>query len=145
MLAVERGHCALGHCPQKERLHLRARAVDLVEEERSEALSVTKQRPRFYARLTLSIDVRVIDQIARHEIYRAFDALEIATDRTRKRPQNSRLPNAHIAFEKDMSACKYRHVDQPDCGLLADDGFGDLFLHAKRADPPIFQLLICHR
>src|ERR1700730_1763393 len=123
MLAVECGHGALGHCPQKERLHLRTCAVDLVEEERSEALPVTKKRPRFYARLTLSIDVRVIDQIARHQIYRAFDAFEIATDRTCKSPQNSRLPNAHIAFEKDMSPCKYRHVDQPDCGLLADDGF----------------------
>jgi len=52
--------------------------------------------------------------------------------------------DANIAFEQDMSPREDRHVDQPDCGLLADDGFRDLFLHAKRAAPPIFQLLVCH-
>src|SRR5690606_7280058 len=90
-LAAEGGHRALGHRAQQERLHLRTRSVDLVEEERGQALAVPQERPWLDPRFSSGIDVGVVHEIAWHEVDRALDTLELAPERTRESSQNRRL------------------------------------------------------
>ena len=77
-----------------------ARAIDLVEEERDELLPVSQQRTGLDARLAVRIDVGVINEVGRHQVDRAFDALEAAADGTREGAQDRGLADADVAFEQ---------------------------------------------
>jgi hypothetical protein len=87
-----------------------------------------RQGTRLDPRLAFSVDVRVIDEVARHQIDGAFDALEISADRARERAQNGRLADADIAFEQHVPASEQCHVDESDGVALADDGPADFLL-----------------
>ena len=141
-LAVERGHAALRHRAQQQRLHLRARPVDLVEEEGGERVSVAQQGAGLDARLARVVHVRVIDQVARHEVHRAFDAFELAAHRARERAQHRRLADADVAFEQHVAAREQRHVDHAQRVLLADHGACDVLLDAQGPPPPVLQQFV---
>ena len=100
-----------------------------------------QQRAGLDARLAVRIDVRVIDEIAGHQVHRAFDALEVPADGARERAQDRGLADADVAFEQHVAAREQRDVDQPDRVALADDGLADLLLDAQRAAAPVFELL----
>ena len=67
-------------------MHLRSRTVDFVEEECDQALAMAKQRSRFDAGLAFGVHVRVIDEVSRHKVDRAFNTLEVTTDYPRSYP-----------------------------------------------------------
>ena len=83
-LAVEGLHAALGHHAQQQRVHLRPRAIDLVEEEDRELLAVADQRPGLDRRAAVGVDVRVVDEVGRHQVDRALDARERAAEHPRE-------------------------------------------------------------
>jgi hypothetical protein len=97
-LAVEGRHAALGHRAQQQRLHLRARPVDLVEEEDGERFAVPQQGPGLDAGLPSALDVGVVDEVVGHQVDRALDALEVAADGAREGPQHGGLADADVAF-----------------------------------------------
>src|SRR6201986_2809895 len=105
---------------------------------------MAKQRAWLDTRFTSRVDVRVIDEVAGHQVDRAFNTLEDATDGAGERAENGGLFDAYVTFEEDVAPGKQRHVDEPDCGLLADDGLRYFFSHARRAGPPILQFIFCH-
>ena len=109
---VERADRALGHHAQQQRMHLRARAVDLVEEEHRERLAVRQQRTRIDARASVAVDVSVIDEILRHQVDRAFDALVVAAEAARDCAQQRRLADADVAFEQHVAAREDRDRDE---------------------------------
>src|SRR3569833_57887 len=144
MFAVERGNGTFSHRAQEQRLDLRPRAVDLVEEESNETLAMAKQRARLDARRAFCIDIRVIYEVSGHEVDRAFNTLEVATDGAGECAEDCGLSDAYVAFEENVTPGKQRHIDEPDCVLLADDRLGYFLFHAKRAGPPILQFIVCH-
>ena len=141
-LAVEGRDAAFGHHPQQQRMHLRAGAVDLVEEEYRKLFAVLDQRPALDRRAPFSADVRVVDQVARHQVDRAFDAREVAAEHAREGTQQGRLADAHVALQQHVPACENSRVDAPDHTRLADHAAADLRFERERALAPVSQTRI---
>ena len=68
-------------------MHLRARAVDLVEEEDGEVAAVANDRAGLDARAAVLADEGVIDHVGRHQVDRAFDTLVCAAEAARSGAQ----------------------------------------------------------
>ncbi len=101
-----------------------------------------EQGTRLDPRLAVRIHVRVVHEVARHQVDGALNAFEVSTDRTRERAQDGRLANTDIALEQHMSAREHGHVEQPNGRRLSDDRRPDLRLDPERPLAPILQLLL---
>src|SRR5690606_38374965 len=66
------------------------------------------------------------DDVARHEIRRALDALELAAERARQRPGKQRLAQAGHALHEDVPARDERDGDGADRGLRTNHHASDL-------------------
>ena len=137
VFAVEGGDAALGHEPQQERMHLRARPVDLVEEEHGEVAAVTQHRPGVDARAAVLAEIGVIDEVRGHQVDRAFDPLERAAKGARRRAQQRRLADADIAFQENVAAGENGNGEQPDDTRLPDDGAVECLFESERPAPPM--------
>ena len=91
------------------------------------------------ARFTVFVDVGVVNQIIRHQIDRAFDALEGAADGPGKGTQHGRFADANITFEQHVAAREYRDVDVVNHVILADHRFFDFRFQRERTGAPILQ------
>ena len=120
VLGVEGVHVALRHRPKHERVNLRPGPVDLVEEEDGKVGAMLEQRTGFDAWLAVPGDVGVVEEIARHQVDGAFDALECTADSAGEGLEEGRLAHAHVPFEQDMAACKGREQQQAYGPLLPD-------------------------
>jgi hypothetical protein len=121
---------------------LRACTVDVVEEEGRQRFAVLEQRTGLDTRLAVRVDIRVIDEVAGHQIDRAFDALEFAAHRSGNRAQQGRFAEADAAFEQYVAAREQRDIDQADRVVLPDHRLRGFPLEAKRVTAPILQLLV---
>ncbi len=127
---------ALGHQAQQQRVHLRARAVDLVEEEDGEVAAVADDGPRLDARASVLADVGVIDHVGGHEVDRAFDTLVCTPETARRGAQQRRLADADVAFEKHVAARKNGDGQQAYDAPLPDDDLGQLAFELAGALAP---------
>jgi hypothetical protein len=134
--AMECGDGAFGHRAQQQRLYLRARAAHLVEEEYGEVFAVARQRARFDARRAFAGNVSVVEQVARHHVDGALDALVRAADRTRERAQDGGLADAHVALQQHVPAGEHRNIDEAYRTRHADRRLADLGLHFQGERAP---------
>ena len=139
VLAVEGIDAALGHHPQEERVHLRAGAIDLVEEEHRELRAVLEERTGIDARLSLLADVRVVDEIVGHEVDGALDPLVGAADATRHRPQQGRLADADIPLQQHVTTREDGDRDLADQRVQADHRLPHLLLELQRPVAPVLE------
>ena len=114
-------------------MHLRPGAVDLVEEEDRQVFAVLHQRARVHRGAAIGADVRVVHQIAGHQVDGAFDARIGAAEHLRESTQQRRLAHAHVALQQHMASREQGRVDEPDGPLLANDGAGHLGLQRQGA------------
>ena len=128
IFAVERVSAALGHEPQKQRMDLWPRTIDFIEEEDREIFAVPQDRSRIDFRPPVLAQIRIVDEIARHQIDGTFDPLVGAADRPRHSAQQGRLADANIAFKQDMAARENRDRQKADDAVLPNDRFRDFFL-----------------
>ena len=138
-LAVEGRHAALGHRAQQQCVHLRPRAVDLVEEEDRQVFAMADQRARLDGRPAGRVDIGVIDEVGRHQIDRALAAREITAEHAREGAQQRRLADAHVALQQHMAAREDSDVDLPDHAALADQRLRNLGLERQCARAPVSQ------
>src|ERR1700754_148412 len=105
-----------------------------------------EQRPRLDARLAVRIDIRVIDEVARHQIDRAFDPFEFAADRACYGSQQRGFADADAALEQHVASREQRDINQAHGVVVSDYGFSRFLFEAKRIAAPILQLLVrAHR
>ena len=98
-LALHR-HLALFHGFEQRRLGLRASAVHLVHQQ-----DVREHRPRVEHELLLArVEDVHADDVARHQVRRALDALEAAAEAARERFRDQRLAEARRALQQDVAA-----------------------------------------
>src|SRR5262249_14847276 len=86
-------------------------------------------------------DIGVIDQIARHQVHSAFDALEVTAHGTRKGAQDGGLADSNVALEQDVAPCKQRDVDEANDVAMTDARAADFVFYAQCAVAPVLQLL----
>ena len=133
---------ALGHRAQQQRMHLRPRAIDLVEEEYRQRRAVRQQRTRIDARLAVAVDEGVIDEILRHQVDRAFDALVGAAEAARRRAQQRRLADADVAFEQHVAAREDRDDQQADRARQAEHATVQRALEFERPRAPLVKFAV---
>ena len=130
------------HHAQHERVHLRAGAVDLVEEEHRQVFAGTQQRALVDLRTAIRAEVGMVDQVVRHQVHGALDAFVGATDAARDGLQQRGLADPDAALQQHVAARKNGDVHQPDCLVLADDDLLDLIFQLERMAAPIGQLVL---
>ena len=139
-LAVERRDAALGHHAQQQRMHLRAGAVDLVEEEDRELLAVRDQRAGLDRRPAVGADVGVVDQVVA-----ASGRSCPRCARTRRRAPARRRAAASSCRRRHRLAAARGRARTPRSSTsritraLADHRLADLALERQRACAPVVQ------
>jgi hypothetical protein len=98
---------------------------------------VAQERTGLDPRLAVRVDVRVVHEVAGHQVDRAFDALEVAADGARERPQDRGLADADVALEQHVAAGEQSYVDEADRVLLTDDDLADFIFQAQCAFTPL--------
>ncbi|HJP98727.1 MAG TPA: hypothetical protein VJ862_09215, partial [Rhodanobacteraceae bacterium] len=100
---------------------------------------MAQQRAWFDARPALRIDVGMIDEVARHQIDRAFDPFEFAAYRARERAQQGRLADADVAFEQHVPAREDRDREETNGARKAEHALVQRALETERAVAPFAQ------
>jgi hypothetical protein len=121
-------------------MHLRARAVDLVEEEDRQRRAVAEDGTRLDPGPAVLAQVGVIDEVGGHEVDGALDTLVGAAERARSGTQERRLADAHVALKEHVATGEDGDGYEADDARLADDRFGNFRLEGKRARAPFLEI-----
>ena len=125
-LALHR-HLALFHRLEQRRLRLRAGAVHLVHQQ-----DVREHRPRVEHELLLArVEDVHADDVARHQVRRALDALEAAAEAARERFRDQRLAEARRALQQDVAARETGREEPVYHAVRAVDDAADLAVEVE--------------
>lgn len=103
-------------------MNLRSCSVDFIEKEGGQTFFVPEDRSGVDLGLAFPVDVRVVDEVIRHQVNGSFDAFVGTTDTVSHGAKQRGFSDAYIALHHYMSAAKDRCSDQANCPLHADHG-----------------------
>ena len=87
--------------------------------------------------------IGVVDDVGRHHVDRALDAVELAAESSRSRPQEGCFSYPHIALEQHVPAGENGNRQEADGRRLANDRLLDLSFERERSLAPFGEDLVC--